>query len=57
MVKPGENRIEVLVYSTLANHFVTIPTRYQGDLTSGLSGPVTLVVTTWTSNAHSSDAC
>ena len=41
-VKPGENRIEVLVFNTLANHYVTIPTRYRGDLTSGLLGPVTL---------------
>jgi hypothetical protein len=41
-VKAGENRIEVLVYNTLANHYLTIPTRYRGDLTSGLLGPVTL---------------
>jgi len=41
-VKPGENRIEVLVYNTLANHYFTIPTRYQGALTSGLLGPVSL---------------
>jgi len=45
-VKPGENRIEVLVYNTLANHYVTIPTRYRGDLTSGLLGPVTIQTTT-----------
>jgi hypothetical protein len=41
-VKPGENRIEVLVFNTLANHYVTIPTRYRGELTSGLLGPVTI---------------
>jgi hypothetical protein len=40
--KAGENRIEVLVFNTLANHYVTIPTRYRGELTSGLLGPVTL---------------
>jgi hypothetical protein len=34
----------VLVYNTLANHYVTIPTRYRGDVTSGLLGPVTLEV-------------
>jgi hypothetical protein len=45
-VKPGENRIEVLVFNTLANHYVTIPTRYRGELTSGLLGPVTLEVAT-----------
>jgi len=46
LVKPGENRLEVLVFNTLANHYVTIPTRYRGDLTSGLLGPVTLIVRT-----------
>ncbi len=40
--KPGANRIEVLVFNTLANHYRTIPTRYRGDLTSGLLGPVTV---------------
>ena len=44
-VKPGENRIEVLVYNTLANHYLTIPTRYRGDSTSGLLGPVTIQTT------------
>jgi hypothetical protein len=42
--KPGDNRIEVLVYNTLANHYLTIPTNYRGDPTSGLLGPVTLEV-------------
>ena len=41
---PGENRIEILVYNTLANHYTTIPTRYPGSLVSGLLGPVTLNV-------------
>jgi len=45
-VKAGENRIEVLVFNTLANHYATIPTHYRGELTSGLLGPVTLEVTT-----------
>jgi len=49
-VKAGENRIEVLVFNTLANHYLTIPTRYRGDLTSGLLGPVTMEVTTETGN-------
>ena len=39
-VKAGTNRVEVLVYNTLANHFLTIPTRYRGPLRSGLMGPV-----------------
>ncbi|GLX68441.1 glycosyl hydrolase [Paenibacillus glycanilyticus] len=38
----GSNLIEVKVYNTLANHYVTIPTRYRGDLISGLLGPVRL---------------
>jgi len=41
-VQAGENRIEILVYNTLANHYLTIPTRYRGALTSGLLGPVRL---------------
>ena len=43
-MKPGENRIEVLVCNTLANHYVTIPTHYRGDTTSGLLGPVRVEV-------------
>lgn len=43
-VKPGDNRIEVLVCNTLANHYVTIPTHYRGDTTSGLLGPVRVEV-------------
>jgi hypothetical protein len=39
-VRPGENRIEILVYNTLANHYSTIPTRYRGSPVSGLLGPV-----------------
>ena len=42
--KPGENRIEVLVCNTLANHYVTIPTHYRGSTISGLLGPVRLEV-------------
>jgi hypothetical protein len=41
-VKTGENRIEILVYNTLANHYLTIPTRYRGNPKSGLLGPVRL---------------
>ena len=44
-VKPGENRIEVLVFNTLANHFLTVPTRYRGEPASGLMGPVRLEFT------------
>ncbi|MNH44618.1 Glycosyl hydrolases family 2, sugar binding domain [compost metagenome] len=41
-LKSGDNTLEVRVYNTLANHYDTIPTRYRGDRTSGLLGPVTL---------------
>ena len=40
LVKPGENRIEILVYNTLANHYQTIPTPFRGVPTSGLLTPV-----------------
>jgi hypothetical protein len=42
LVNPGENRLEVLVYNTLANHYTTIPTQYRGSTLSGLLGPVQL---------------
>lgn len=42
LVRRGDNRIEVRVYNTLANHYTTIPTHYPGDTTSGLLGPVQL---------------
>ena len=42
LVKPGENRIEILVRNTLANHYTTVPTQYRGNTTAGLLGPVTL---------------
>jgi hypothetical protein len=41
-VRPGDNRIEVLIHSTLANHYLTIPTRYRGSTVAGLLGPVRL---------------
>jgi hypothetical protein len=44
LVRPGENRIEILVFNTLANHYQTIPTRYRGSSTSGLLGPVAFEV-------------
>ena len=42
-VSEGLNHIEVLVYSSLANHYQTIPTPYRGQARSGLIGPVKLV--------------
>ena len=43
LLKPGDNRLEVLVYSTLANHYQTIPSRYRGNPEAGLFGPVRLL--------------
>lgn len=40
LVRQGENDIEVLVYSTLANHYQTMPTPYRGEPTAGILGPV-----------------
>jgi hypothetical protein len=38
----GKNKIEVLLYNTLANNYIGVPTRYRGKINSGLSGPVVL---------------
>ena len=47
LLKPGENRLEVLVFSTLANHYQTIPSRYRGNPEAGLFGPVRLLSRDW----------
>ncbi len=39
-VKTGQNEVEVLVYSSLANHYQTIPSPYKGTAHAGLLGPV-----------------
>lgn len=41
----GTNHIEVLVYSTLANHYLTIPSPYKGTPHAGLIGPAQLCFT------------
>jgi len=43
-LKEGENRIEILVYNTLANHYQTIPSKYRGNPVSGLTGTVKIVI-------------
>jgi hypothetical protein len=45
-VRPGDNQLEILVCNTMANYYSTIPTRYGGELASGLIGPVALETTT-----------
>ena len=42
LLKEGENRIEVLIYNTLGNHYLTTPSQYVGRINSGLVGPVTI---------------
>jgi len=49
-IRKGENKIEILVYNSLANHYLTIPTKYRGNsLQSGLIGPVKLEFKTFKS--------
>ncbi|NEW81038.1 MAG: hypothetical protein GZ094_01550 [Mariniphaga sp.] len=36
----GDNKIEILVYNTLGNHYLTTPSQYVGRINSGLIGPV-----------------
>ena len=43
-IHSGENDIEVLVYSTLSNHYQTLPTPYRGEPTAGLLGPVKIEI-------------
>lgn len=43
-LKNGNNKIEVLVYSTLSNHYQTIPSAYRGKPISGLMGPIRLLI-------------
>jgi hypothetical protein len=42
-LKPGENRIEVLVYNTLGNHYLDTPSQYIGRTGSGLKGAVKII--------------
>lgn len=37
-VNIGDNTVELKVFNTLSNHYDTIPTRYRGDLASGIFG-------------------
>lgn len=43
LFKAGRNEVSILVFNTLANHYQTIPSRYRGQPTSGLFGPVRLL--------------
>jgi hypothetical protein len=45
-VKAGDNRLEILVYNTLSNHYQTIPTPefYKKTTVSGLIGPVKILI-------------
>ena len=39
-LQPGENRLEVVVFNTLANYYADLPSNYKGSAESGLFGPV-----------------
>lgn len=43
-LKMGENRLEVLIYNTLGNYYLTTPSKYTGSTKSGLIGPVRLLL-------------
>jgi len=45
LLKSGRNELEILVYSTLSNHYQTIPSFYKGDGRAGLIGPVNVSIT------------
>lgn len=42
-VHPGRNNISVQVYSSLSNHYSTIPSPYRGTPRAGLIGPVRII--------------
>lgn len=42
LMKKGVNQLEVLVYSTLSNHYQTISSAYRGEPEAGIFGPVFL---------------
>ncbi|OGF47922.1 MAG: hypothetical protein A2452_09490 [Candidatus Firestonebacteria bacterium RIFOXYC2_FULL_39_67] len=42
--KESENQIGLLIYNTLSNNYIAIPTRYRGELKSGLIGPVIIKI-------------
>lgn len=41
-VSEGDNTVEVLVYSSLSNHYQSIPSAYRGEPRAGLLGPVVM---------------
>jgi hypothetical protein len=43
LLRQGSNDIEVLVYSTLSNHYQEVPSAYRGEPRAGLIGPVKLI--------------
>jgi hypothetical protein len=44
LLRPGTNRLEILVYGTLSNHYQSTPTPYKGDPAAGLIGPARLII-------------
>ncbi len=44
LLKRGENRLKIEVFNTLSNHYLTIPTRYNRKIRSGIFGTVSLLL-------------
>lgn len=42
-IQNGTNKLDILVYSSLSNHYQTIPSAYRGTPHAGLIGPVQLI--------------
>jgi hypothetical protein len=43
-IQAGGNRLEILIYNTLGNYYLTTPSQYVGPVKSGLIGPVRLLI-------------
>lgn len=44
VLKPGKNLFEIRVYNTVATHYLSIPTMYRGEVTSGILGTPQLLM-------------
>ncbi|MBC8616930.1 hypothetical protein H8788_04195 [Parabacteroides faecis] len=43
-VKDGDNRIEILLYNTAANYYLSVPTMYRGSTKAGLLGTASIEI-------------
>ncbi|NWJ52085.1 MAG: hypothetical protein HXX14_14615 [Bacteroidetes bacterium] len=51
-LKVGENRIEILIYNTMGNHYLNTPSMYIGRINSGLIGPVKILFSSFTESPN-----